>query len=366
MYIGPFVTHPSSGRRRRPRAAAVVTALLAAAAVLAGCGATDAAGSSAPEKVTAAHTNSISDAPYFIAAERGYFAAEGLQVDLQPFKSGADVVAPLGSGDLDVGSGGPSAGFYNALGRGIDIRIVADKGRPIPGHSYSTLLVRKDLVDSGRFRSLADLKGLTVAGYGDGSTPDVWFSKMLKDNGIARDDVRINALPGPEQVVALQNGSVDAATTAEPNATQAVESGAAVRFAGSDEFYPDQQVAVLLYSGAFAKDRPAVATAFMRAWLRGVRDYNAALAGPVLAGPGSDDVIAIIRKYIPLDPALLKKVNSQAVSNDGAMNVASLQDYVGFYRDRNLLERPDVDVAKAVDTTFIDAAVADLGRPKTG
>src|SRR5262249_56974662 len=84
---------------------------------------------------------------------------EGLDVDLIVLDSGAKVIAPLGTGELDVGSGALSVGFWNALLRGVKFRIVADRGHAEPGYLYQTVFMRKDLLDSGEFKSLTDLKG---------------------------------------------------------------------------------------------------------------------------------------------------------------------------------------------------------------
>src|SRR5208282_1999206 len=101
-------------------------------------------------KVTVGTTNSNSDAPFFIAEAKGYFRDQGLDVELLPFDSAAKMVAPLGTGQLDVAAGAPSAGLYNAADRGIDVRIVADKGSDPKGYGYLPLMVRKTLIDSGR------------------------------------------------------------------------------------------------------------------------------------------------------------------------------------------------------------------------
>ena len=85
------------------------------------------------------------------------------------FASAAKMIVPLGTGELDVGGGTVSAGLYNAVERGIRIRIVADKGSVRDGYEFSTLLVRKDLVDSGQFKTLADLKGMTIATASQGA-----------------------------------------------------------------------------------------------------------------------------------------------------------------------------------------------------
>ena len=102
-------------------------------------------------------------AGFYVAEKKGFFRDEGLDVSYIAFDSAAKMIAPFASGDLDVGAGGPSAGLYNAVARGIDIRIVADKSSTPPGRPINFLLVRKDHVDSGRYKTLADLKGMKIA-----------------------------------------------------------------------------------------------------------------------------------------------------------------------------------------------------------
>ena len=63
------------------------------------------------------------------------------------------MIAPLGTGELDVGSGALSVGFWNALLRGVKFRIVADRGHAEPGYLYQTVFMRKDLVDGGQFKT---------------------------------------------------------------------------------------------------------------------------------------------------------------------------------------------------------------------
>ena len=52
-------------------------------------------------------------------AAKGYFKAAGIEVKFQPFSSASGMIAPLASGELDVGSGAVSAGHYNANERQI-------------------------------------------------------------------------------------------------------------------------------------------------------------------------------------------------------------------------------------------------------
>src|SRR5436305_1768758 len=81
-----------------------------------------------PAKVSLGEVGSASDAGIYVALDKGYFAEQGIEVERTRFTTAADMVAPLGRGQLDVGGGAPSAGLLNAIARDIPLKIVADKG----------------------------------------------------------------------------------------------------------------------------------------------------------------------------------------------------------------------------------------------
>ena len=145
--------------------------------------------------------NASSDVGFFIADKKGYFAQEGIKAVFTEFDSGARMVAPLGNAQLEVGAGSVSAGLYNAVARGIEIKIVADKGSTPPGYGFQPLLVRKDHVDSGRYKSLKDLKGMKIAGSAPGSGSTSTLNEALKKAGLKYEEVDrvflgVSAAPG--------------------------------------------------------------------------------------------------------------------------------------------------------------------------
>jgi NitT/TauT family transport system substrate-binding protein len=326
--------------------------------------ASGAAAAADPVVVRVGLANASSDVGFFIADKKGYFKQEGLAVSFTAFDSGAKMVAPLGNGQLEVGAGSPSAGLYNAVARGIDIKIVADKGSTPPGYGYQPLLVRKDLVDSGRYKSLKDLKGMKIAGSATGSASTSTLNEALKKGGLKYGDVERVFLGFPHHVMALQNKAVDAAMTTEPSATKAVQSGAAVRVMGDDVIYPNHQLAVVLYSGAFIKNNPDAARRFMRAYLRAVRDYNDALKDGRIAGPNAAEVIAILTEYTNVkDPAVYRSISPQGCNPDGAVNEASLNTDLAFYKQEGQI-KGNVTVEQALDNSFVEAALKQLGPYK--
>jgi NitT/TauT family transport system substrate-binding protein len=282
-------------------------------------------------------------------------------VDIVHFRSGADVVAPLGSGQLDVGTGSPSAGLYNAVARGIKLKIVADKGSSQPGFPANQVLVRKDLVESGRYKTLADLKGMRIALSGPGVSNQVTLNDTLKSVGLTLADVTTIDMPFSSHIPALQNKAVDAAVPTEPTISLAIRRGLAVSVMGDDKILPGHQTSTLLYSENFATKRTDEARKFMRAYLRGVRFYIGALRNGHLEGPHADEIIDILTKVTPVkDPAVFRAVSSSGCSPDGRVNIDSLKHDLAFYREHGYI-KGNVSVDQVVDYSFVDWAVKELG-----
>jgi NitT/TauT family transport system substrate-binding protein len=306
----------------------------------------------------------VSDAVFYIAEKHGFFAKQRIKPEFVLFDSGPRMIAPLGAGQIDVGAGASSAGLFNAVARGIDIKVVADKGSMPPGYLYVPLLVRKDLVDSGKFKTIADLRGMKVAEGGEGGTPGSYLTEALKPFGMTYKDVQHVYMSYPQQVAALANKAVDAALTAEPSATQAVTMGSAVRVS-NDKIYPNQQVAVLLYNGDFAKKHHDVAQRFMNAYVEAVRYFNQALKDGKFAGPAADDVIKIMIENTRVkDAKLYREMVPNGVDVNGRLNIESMKKDLAFYRSQGYIEKP-IEVEAVVDESFVKEAVKTLGLKKT-
>jgi NitT/TauT family transport system substrate-binding protein len=281
---------------------------------------------------------------------------------MTPFNSAAQMIAPLGTGELDVGGGTVSAGFYNAVARGIHLKIVADQGSMKPGYGYSSLMVRKDLVDSGRYKTLADLRGMKVAIGAPGTGTASALNETLKQGGLTYGDVDVVYLGFPEHLPAYRNKAIEASITNEPTMTRAIEEGLASRIVGNDVTYPDQQTAVVFYSDNFIKNRRDAAERFMRAYVRAIRVYNDALKDGRLAGAKADQIIPILVKYTALkDEALFRRIVPSAVNPDGAVNMTGLRHDLAFFRELGLIESKDISADGVVDNSFVQAAVERLG-----
>jgi len=316
-------------------------------------------------KVKLGVPNAATDVGYFVAHARGYFKDEGLDVEIIPFDSAARMIAPMASGDLQVAAGGPSAGLYNGISRGLEIRMVSDKSRNVVNRSSIRVVVRKALVDSGRVKTIADLKGLKYANGAPGSSATSGFYMLFKKAGIKMDEVQEVSMSFPQQVAALESGAIDFAMPPDPAGTLAVKRGSAVVLMQGWELIPSHQVAVTLYSGKFIREQNEQGKRFMRAFLRGVRDHNDALDDSGnFTGPKGDAIIDILVKYGPFhDPQIYRSFVLAYCDPDGKLDMKSLQNDIDIFQELKMLERP-VDLAKVVDMSFVDWAVQQLGPYK--
>jgi NitT/TauT family transport system substrate-binding protein len=333
-------------------------ACLPALALLAGL---SPAGGALGQGVTVGAASTTSDAPIYIADRKGFFRAEGIDVRITNFRSASDMVAPLGAGQLDAGAGSAGAALYNAVARGIRIKIVADKASSPPGYGATKILVRKDLVDSGRYRTPKDLKGLRFAMNAPGVSNTSTLNTLLKSAGLSYSDVQTVDLPFPDHVVALKNKSVEASASVEPGPAIAVKNGDAVVIRSDDEILPNHQIAVLLYSEDFVLKHRDEAMRFMRAYIRAVRFYNGALKDGRLAGLNADEVIAILSEATPIKArAIYDAITPTGMNPDGRVNKESLAHDLAFYAEQGLIKGA-MNLDDVLDFSFVDAVVGELG-----
>jgi len=309
----------------------------------------------------------ISDAPIVIAEAKGYCREQGIKTSIINLITGSQMVAPLGTGEIDIAAAATSAGLFNAEARGIGLKIVADKGSNMPGYAYVSLLVRKELVDSGKYKSLKDLKGLRVAEPGKGGSTGSTINQALKKAGLRYDDVtHVYNMGFPEMITSMKNGGIDVGPVPEPFNTFGREQGIGVRFS-AEEFYPRQTVAVVLYGSNFMTKRPEVARRFIVAYLKGARFYNGALKDGHFAGPNAAELIDILAEHTRYkDKTLYAKMVPNGCDPDGKVDRASLETDLAFYRENKFVQDEKIGVADVLDESYVDAALKTLGPYKPG
>lgn len=296
----------------------------------------------------------MSSAGLFLAFEKGYFRQEGLDVELVPFKSSGPEMLPLLATDkLEVGGGNLGASFYNALSRDVKIKVVADKGSNLPGTGYLALVARKGLT----VKSPADLKGCTVSFTGKGVSQEIVFDRWMRSGGLGVQDAKVVTMAYQDANVAMAGGSLDATVQIEPLLTEALAKGFATFVKSADSIYPGQQSAALFYSESFSGNT-AAARGFMKAYLRGVRDYHRAFVQKKSPAPE----IQMMRKHVPVkDASLYTRMKPVGLNQDGFVNVTSMNSDLKWYRDHGYVkDAPSLETV--IDHSYAKWAAEQLGR----
>ena len=243
------------------------------------------------------------------------------------------------------------------------IKVVLDKGTYRPGHHDQSLVVRKGLYDAGRGRRLEDLRELSIAitPPGQGTSTACALSAALQRVGMSLADLNIQPITFPDMVGALANGAVDTAMLTEPFMTRALRQGTIVRVMGLDEMYPNFTISTMAYSAGLYGNRPA-AKGFARAYIRGARDFNAAVQSQ--GGSERAQVDEILGRHTGIDASILREMAPPGLNPNGRPNVDSMLYCYQFFRDQGLVPQPVSDSALAAlwGTELLDEVLAEIGR----
>jgi NitT/TauT family transport system substrate-binding protein len=302
--------------------------------------------------VRVVHVPVLIFAPLYVAMERGYFAKQGIEIELVTTPGGVSSFAVLAGGRAEVVVGGLGAALFNAAARGLDFKVVGPVHLERPPVS-TPLVISKKAWDSGEIRSVRDLRGKRVSTNVLGSATEYWVQSALLKGGLTIDDVQLVAVNFPEVPAALANGAIAAGLLGEPLATLAEDQGQIVRL--SEDFVNGVQVTALYYSGEFMRAQPKLALGFMVAWLQASRDlFN--------DGYKRDDVAAIVERYTRVPAPVVKRARPPFHEPNGQMNFNDFKRLQEFFKRRGQLtyEKP-LEPKQYIDTSYVRAALRILG-----
>ncbi len=311
----------------------------------------------AAEPVRIGDLGILADAPFYIAIEKGYFAAEGVEVKLERFQSAAQATAPLSQNQVQVVGGGVSAGLYNAFARDWPVRIAMARTRDMPGFSSDTLVLRNDLKD--KIKSAKDLKGRVIAINAPSSVLHYMLGKLMESEGLTIDDVQTISMAWPSMGPGMESKAIDGGTVVEPFAELFSQKNYSFPFRRAADFMkPPLEVSVMLYSKEWMDKSPDQAKAFTVAFMKGVRDYYDAMKG----GPKRAEVVQICIKYTSLkDKALYEKMQWSYMDPNGEISLEGLADQQDWYAKQGVVAKK-ASLQGMIDRRFLDYALEKLGK----
>jgi ABC-type nitrate/sulfonate/bicarbonate transport system substrate-binding protein len=279
-----------------------------------------------------APSKSLSWFPIHLTREKGFYRAEGLDVDYVIMKPQVAMQALIAG---DVGYTTALGSTIRAAFRNVPLRVVMT----IADKPLFALIARPGL------SSVEDLKGKLLGISSFGASTDTYARALLRRfKLIPNQDVKIIALGGGmNRIAAMEAGAIDAALIEAPYNVMLERKGfRKILFVG--DLIPSPLAGLGTRLEKIQK-QPDEVQRLVRATLRGIQH----------AKSNKPDTVRSIMKWTDLDQALAEGSYEMAVSSwssSGAANAQGLQIAMEEIRAEFKLDAAP-DAAKAFDWTFV-------------
>jgi NitT/TauT family transport system substrate-binding protein len=285
----------------------------------------------------------------WLAKDLGFYAREGLDVELNEFQGTPLAIAAMISGDVDVANVSTSE----------VIRLTATKGQPMraihsPDARLYFLIAAKD-----EFKSVAALQGKTFAVSRLGSVDHSLSSIALKALGLNPTSLTMVAMGVPStRAQALVAGRVDA-TSLSVGTWITIQKEPGVRVLVDHNAFFENAAVVEKVNAVTAKvmdEKPEHLRRFTAAILKASRHF----------AESQESWVAAITKRRPdvdrNDVANLWTGFKTAWAVNGLMNLEAYKKSADFFYQAGMLEKvPKIEVAEWADTRFVDGVLREIG-----
>jgi NitT/TauT family transport system substrate-binding protein len=269
-----------------------------------------------------------------IADKQGYFKAEGIEVEISKFDSGALAVPVLQSGRLDIVLSS-TVSTFQAIEQGLDAVVLAPGAIVRTSSPDTTTAV---IVKKGAIKSLKDLEGKRIGVNVINSTAWLHAVALLDKHGVDRSKVRFTEVPFPQMNDPLLNGQLDAIVQVEPFRSVLMASGNAEILGWPYvETAPNTDITQYISLAPWAQKNHALAAKFVRAVTKGAE----------FAAANEAATRDINVQFTNLNPALKDKVLLPRLGT--AINLKEMNHTMEMMRKYGLLQAP-VDLSKRVFT----------------
>jgi NitT/TauT family transport system substrate-binding protein len=300
--------------------------IVAAGALLLVCPASQQAAAQAPEKLTVRFTWKLKGeyAPLFVALDKGYYKAEGLDVDLAE-GSGAQTVLKLLAGGNEKFGYGPAVSAAQAISHGLPVKVVAlyQTRAPMGVISFPDVPLKTP----------KDLEGKKLA-ISVGETFGDMLGPFCRINHIDIDKIQRIQMDASARSTQFLTRKIDVMSVYLSNELPQLEKRVGVKFnlLSVSDFGLNLLGASMIVANAFAEQNPETVKKLLRASAKGYRDSMAA----------PKEAARLMAKYmkVPEDPDVLEQQVEATVVSTNAPQGKPLgwQDSVDWQSNLSLLK----------------------------
>jgi len=301
-----------------------------------------------PKIYLGATSKTLGYSPLWVAAKKGFFEQQGLDVQLVLLRGVPMTVQALAANSLHFGSGGPEP-YIEASERGLDFIVI---GGIING-------IAQFLVAGKNYRTYEDLRGAT---FGTSSLTGGIVTAMreaLKLKGLEYPrDYKLLIIAGGSSanLAALQAGQIAATTMAAPLNYAAQEAGFNILGKLSDGI-PHFQTNAFVVRRAWAEKNRSTTVRFMKAHVLAMRWLF----------ENKDAAVEFLSQEMKLKPLHARLGWEFYTQNrhwppDGDVTMEGMKNNIRIYAELTGLKGPLPDPLKYVDRSYLTDALKELER----
>jgi len=280
----------------------------------------------------------ISATPLYVADELGFFADEGLDIDIQVISESLQMVPLVVAGRADVAFSSVTPAEINIVAKGGRVRVVAARDVAVLGCTHEVHGRRASFPNG--FVQAAELKGKRVAVTAATSLTAFILDLLLESAGLHTADVDRLMMRHSESTAALLAGQLDAAIDMDRNfSTPDIIPGPSVA-----ELVPGFQYSHIQFGERLLDGDLGVGTAFLRAYLRGVREYR---------GGATPRALSRIAGEAAMSPVAVLHACRERLPEDGRVDRTTVQRMIDWSVRNGFANQP-MDAAQIIDTRFLE------------
>ena len=247
--------------------------------------------------------HSIFYAPMYVAIEEGYFAEEGIDLELVTAFGADKVMTAVLSGEAEIGFMGSESSIYT-YNEGAKDYVV--NFAQLTQRAGNFLVAREEIEDF----KWEDLKGTNVLGGRKGGMPQMVFEYILKQNNIdPATDLEINqSIDFGSTAAAFSEGQGDYTVEFEPHATSLEEAGKGYVIASLGEDSGYVPYTAFSAKGSYIKEHPEIIQSFTNALQKGMNyvqahspEEIAEIIAPQFAETDVKTITTIVKRYYDQD-----------------------------------------------------------------
>ena len=306
----------------------------------------------AAEEIKIGLQKTSGNGPVYLAQDKGYFAAEGLEPKLLFFDAPVPIVAATVSGDIDFGATGLSGALYSLAGKGA-LRLIAGTIHEVPTFRALTVVASQKAHAAG-LGTLRDLADHSVAVSAIGAPSHYSLALIAAKYGVDLARVRILPLQSNTNTTsAVVGGQADAAIIPLTFLSAAIERSevAVLGYVGAETPW---QLSGIFTAAKTADERGELVQRYLRAYKKGARDYYDAYTAPDGTrrdGPTAPAVTALIATYMGQTVEQVQQ-GVPYIAADARLDVADVQRQIASYGAQGLIKGP-VDADAIIDGRYV-------------